>query len=214
MPSPLKEHWSEFDWEQELRKDDARVNAYFQELPRFIDLPAEDEIIYRHIQRKKSLAPTGEPWPAKLPPKEELPPEEAEEEEERKRWDEEWQKRPGASIYILCGRIVRKFCTVFAEKATCPEESESVVKILTILGRIMARVTDVIELAPGEMPALTIALCKRFVADTNEILGLMEKLGTTDEETAEILHLAREEMLHLREDALAIIRETRNGKNS
>ena len=212
MPSPLKEHWSEFDWEQELRKDDARVNAYFQELPRFIDLPAEDEIIYRHIQRKKSLAPTGEPWPMKLPPKEELSPEEAE--EERKRWDEEWQKRPGASIYILCGRIVRKFCTVFAEKTTTPEEAECNVRILTILGRIMARVTDVIELEPGEMPALTIALCKRFVADTNEILGLMEPLSRTDEETAEILHLAREEMLHLREDALAIIRETRNGKNS
>ena len=211
MPSPLKEHWSEFDWEQELRKDDARVNAYFQELPRFIDLPAEDEIIYRHIQRKKSLAPTGEPWPMKLPPKEDLSPEEAE--EDRKRWDEEWQKRPGASIYILCDRIVRKFCTVFAEKTTTPEEAECNVRILTILGRIMARVTDVIELEPGEMPALTIALCKRFAADTNEILGLMEKLGTTDEETAEILHLAREEVLHLREDALAIIRETRAGNN-
>lgn len=212
MPSPLKEHWSEFDWEQELRKDDARVNAYFQELPRFIDLPAEDEIIYRHIQRKKSLAPTGEPWPMKLPPKEELSPEEAE--EERKRWDEEWQKRPGASVYILCGRIVRKFCTVFAEKTTRPEESESVVKILTVLGRIMARVTDVIELEPGEMPALKIALCKRLAADSNEILGLMEPLSRTDEETAEILHLAREEVLHLREDVLAIIRETRAGKNS
>ncbi len=211
MPSPLKEHWSEFDWELELRKDDARVNAYFQELPRFIDLPAEDEIIYRHIQRKKSLAPTGEPWPAKLPPKEELSPEEAE--EERKRWDEEWQKRPGASIYILCGRIVRKFCTVFAEKAVSPDESEITIKILTILGRIMARVTDVIELEPGEMPALTIALCKRFNADANEILGLMEKLDKTDEETAEILHLARGEVLQLREDALSVIRGIRTGKS-
>lgn len=211
MPSPLKEHWSEFDWEQELRKDDARVNAYFQELPRFIDLPAEDEIIYRHIQRKKSLAPTGEPWPMKLPPKEELSPEEAE--EERKRWDEEWQKRPGASIYILCGRIVRKFCTVFSEKTTSPEEAEHTIKILSILGRIMARVTDVIELEPDEMPALKIALCKRLSADCNEILGLMEKLGNTDEETAEILHLAREEVLHLRGDALTIIREIRTGKN-
>lgn len=210
MPSPLKEHWSEFDWELELRKDDARVNAYFQELPRFIDLPAEDEIIYRHIQRKKSLAPTGEPWPMKLPPKEEIPPEEAE--EERKRWDEEWQKRDGASIYILCGRIVRKFCTVFAEKTTSPADAEASIKILTILGRIMARVTDVIELEPGELPALKIALCKRFAADANEILGLIGKLTLTDGETEEILRLAREEVLRLREDALAIISAARGQK--
>lgn len=210
MPSPLKEQWSEFDWELELRKDDARVNAYFQELPRFIDLPAEDEIIYRHIQRKKSLAPTGEPWPVKLPPKEELPPEEAE--EERKRWDEEWQKRPGASIYILCGRIVRKFCTVFAEKSTGSADSENSIRILCILGRIMARVTDVIELEPGELPALKIALCKRFVADANEILGLIGKLNLTDGETEEILRIAREEVLRLREDALAIISEARGQK--
>ena len=98
-------------------------------------------------------------------------------------------------------------------KTTSPEEAEHTIKILSILGRIMARVTDVIELEPDEMPALKIALCKRLSADCNEILGLMEKLGNTDEETAEILHLAREEVLHLRGDALAIIREIRTGKN-
>ena len=211
MPSPLREHWSEFDWELELRKDDARVNAYFQELPRFIDLPAEDEIIYRHIQRKKSLAPTGEPWPMILPPKEDIPPES---DEERKRWEMEWQKRPGARIYILCGRIVRKFCTVFAEKATASADAERTVKILTILGRIMARVTDVIELEPGELPALKIALCKRFVADANEILGLIADLTVIDGEQEEILMLARDEVMQLREDAIGIMTEARTGRKN
>ena len=33
--------WSEYDWEREIRKDDARVSAYITELPRYIDLPGK-----------------------------------------------------------------------------------------------------------------------------------------------------------------------------
>ena len=45
MASPLQELWNEFDWEKELRKDDERIHTYFRELPSYIDLPNEDELI-------------------------------------------------------------------------------------------------------------------------------------------------------------------------
>ena len=52
MPGPLKEYWNEFDWERELKKDDARISTYMSELPRYIDLPSEDAVIMtlRRIQ--------------------------------------------------------------------------------------------------------------------------------------------------------------------
>ena len=28
MPGPLKDYWTEFDWEAELKKDDARISTY------------------------------------------------------------------------------------------------------------------------------------------------------------------------------------------
>ena len=58
MPGSLKDNWNEFDWEHELRKDDERVAAYMDELPRYIDLPAEDTVIMKHIQEKPGLVPT------------------------------------------------------------------------------------------------------------------------------------------------------------
>ena len=59
MPGPLKENWNEFDWERELRKDDARVSTYMSELPRYIDLPDEDGVIMKQIQRRPELIPQG-----------------------------------------------------------------------------------------------------------------------------------------------------------
>ena len=57
MPGSLKDNWDEFDWEKELRKDDERVAAYMDELPRYIDLPSEDAVIMKHLKEKPGLVP-------------------------------------------------------------------------------------------------------------------------------------------------------------
>ena len=68
MPqNPDKEKWNEFDWELELRKDDARVNAYAADLPKFIDLPDEDGVIMNRMRKRPDLAPAGGDW-SKLGP--------------------------------------------------------------------------------------------------------------------------------------------------
>ena len=68
MPqNPDKEKWNEFDWELELRKDDARVNTYANDLPKFIDLPDEDGVIMNRMKKRPELAPAGGDW-SKLGP--------------------------------------------------------------------------------------------------------------------------------------------------
>ena len=59
VQNPDKEKWNEFDWELELRKDDARVCAYAADLPKYIDLPDEDGVIMTRIQKHPELAPAG-----------------------------------------------------------------------------------------------------------------------------------------------------------
>lgn len=216
MTSPLKEQWSEFDWEKELRKDDERVNTYFRELPRYIDLPGEDDIIYKRIQRRKELVPHDGEWPMRNPGRDEDDDEDdddsPEAEEERKRWDKEWLTRDGADSYILAGRIAGHLAAVFA---ACRQEdaanARALVDAMCSVGKIMARVTDIIELEPGELPALRIALCKRLSADTNTILGLIAQVKTgEDEESAGHLEQASEETLAVREQVLNILVKARN----
>ena len=62
-PDAAREFWTEFDWEKELRKDDERVHTYLRELPKFIDLPQEEALIFQKIQRREELIPHGGVWP-------------------------------------------------------------------------------------------------------------------------------------------------------
>lgn len=38
-------NWDEFRWEQEIRRDERRINCYFRTLPSCLDLPGEDEMV-------------------------------------------------------------------------------------------------------------------------------------------------------------------------
>jgi len=210
MPSSLKEQWSEFDWEKELRKDDERVSVYFRELPKYIDLPGEDEAIYRSIRRRKDLVPQDGEWPFHNPvgdpnPQDDPP----ESEEERKHWDNEWQKREGAETYILCGRIARDLCTVLAEKTPDTKSAQDFMRALCLVGKMMARSTDLIELEPGELPALRIALCKRLASDANEILGILDTFEPADADSHEIIMSAYAGVHEAREQVLDILTNAR-----
>lgn len=211
MPSPLKEQWSEFDWERELRKDDERVNVYFRELPKYIDLPGEDEMIYRKIQRRRDIVPYGMDWPDQMPSRTDLKENESPEAEaERKKWEDEWQKREGAAIYIACGRIARAMGALFAEKTSDPQTENFVLQTQCLTGKIMARVTDILEMDPEEMPALRIALCKRLHSDFNGIIGLvLESLPEKDAECVEILIFVRNIAMDCREEVLRIMDHAR-----
>lgn len=210
MPSSLKEQWSEFDWEKELRKDDERVNVYFRELPKYIDLPGEDEVICKSIQRRRDLAPHGSEWPFHAPGSEPAEPDDSPEtEEERKRWDSEWQKREGAETYILCGRIARDLCTIFSEKSPDVKTSRNLMRALCLVGKMMARSTDLIELEPGELPALRVALCKRLASDANDILGILDSFEPADADSDEILGSAYAGVHEAREQVLDILANAR-----
>ena len=45
--SPL--FWNEFQWEEEIRRDERRICGYFHELPSCLDLPGEEEMIYEKL---------------------------------------------------------------------------------------------------------------------------------------------------------------------
>ena len=38
------ENWNEFQWENEIRRDERRISCYFRELPACLDLPGEEEM--------------------------------------------------------------------------------------------------------------------------------------------------------------------------
>ena len=192
---------NEYDWEKELRRDDERVRTYLSELPTFIDLPQEDAVILKRIQCREERIPHAIPlfqekWDPDLAP---------DPEEEREARDA-WFRRDGADIFLAGVRLARGFAVLFAmdpKTARTPE----FMSLLTILGKISAKLADTVELAQDELPALRRALCKRIVSDLNDAIGLQNFLlnNAGNEEAVSHLCSLGTQLRVIREDVLAML---------
>ena len=48
-------NWDETRWESEIRRDERRICAYFSALQNHLDMPDEEEFIFRSVAAKKEL---------------------------------------------------------------------------------------------------------------------------------------------------------------
>ena len=196
--------WSEFDWEREIRKDDARVSAYIAELPKYIDLPGEDGILMRTIKRRLGSDREDEEWGP-------VPYEESAEDQDMQPFpdSENWRAAPGGPVYHNCSVLVRDF---ILGAATCPQEEvrPRVMRILTIYGQLMARSADLIdmsleversrqEMEDCDIPDnLRVAIVKRLLSFQN---NLTRELRLLEAESPELrahadAHMEASGMMH------------------
>jgi len=47
--------WTILDWEEQFRMEEANICAYFEEIPKYVDLPDEDELIISRLKERKLL---------------------------------------------------------------------------------------------------------------------------------------------------------------
>ena len=52
-------HWDEFRWERELRRDERRISGYFRQLANCLDLPDEEELIYGQLSANCEMVPSA-----------------------------------------------------------------------------------------------------------------------------------------------------------
>ena len=192
--------WSEYDWEREIRKDDARVSAYITELPRYIDLPGEDNILIRTIKRRLGTEKEEEDW-GPVPADEEnlsiFPS------------AENWRAVPGGPVYHNCAVLARDF-SLGAATCTRDEIRPRIMRVLTLYGQLMARAADLIDMSLEKEraamddddcdvpPNLIIAAVKRLLSYQNK---LAEELRLLEEESPEMAahadaHLEATGMMH------------------
>ena len=70
------DRWDEFTWAREIRKDELRISGYFRALPERLDLPDEDDLIFKELMSQSELVPSG-PGDAATLMQEAMDPEEA-----------------------------------------------------------------------------------------------------------------------------------------
>lgn len=206
MPGSLKDNWDEFDWEKELRKDDERVAAYMDELPRYIDLPSEDAVIMKHLKEKPGLVPPDGDYAGTF-----LDNIFEEDFESEADFTEDWQKKDGAEFYIAASRLSRLWAQFYAVQ-TDPRFTVPAIRILCLYGKIMARSGDLIDMADDDYVPLRIALVKRLLADVNDLMGLFTSIRETFSDSDECMECADfhfEGLMTFREKLFSLLKKYR-----
>lgn len=219
--NPNKDLWNEFDWELELRKDDARVNTYANDLPKFIDLPDEDGVIMKRMQKRGDLAPAGGDWSNLGPVPYDSDDGNEDDEDDVPQPGEndfDWQKTPGAVAYSECARMARDWAAFYA-LVHQPELLMPTMKILCLYGKLMARSGDIIDMSLEQEESdterslpLRIALCKRLLFDINTILGMLVRLQADFPEYDAKYSEHQAVLGHLHDNLHDILMQLRSGK--
>ncbi|MDR0931483.1 MAG: hypothetical protein LBM70_00465 [Victivallales bacterium] len=197
------ENWNEFQWEQEIRRDERRISCYFRELPGCLDLPGEEEMIFSSLLSQPDLVPTGGDadslrfW--------------LNDDQDDENFDESddlLHRRPGADIVneidrlatewnICCAAILRKDLKLHGLGIVCA------------FGKLLARAVDFIDTDAAAFRGLALSLGKRTIADLNELVGALENIGVLQHSLRPRIALAVELLGHVRERLIDQVEELR-----
>jgi len=188
---------SEFEWEREFRRIDARLAACMAEIPSVLDLPGEEELLKRRLAKKRPEFASGK-W--------ELPKPIDAAEFDDLGFPDDWRKREGADIYIaaetLCGNWARGMSVAL------PVSSRGVaIEILCRHGKILGYAVDLIDSSREEDAGIQIALCKRLVDEIETILATLDH-ETIPKRVVERHHLSLRE---LRQKTLDLLFKKKRG---
>ena len=176
-----RQNWNEFQWEKEIRKDELRINRYFQALRVCLDLPGEEEMIFKRLMSQQDLVPTGVEWSQQS--LSEFYAQHDEEDEENP--PDDFCHRAGYDLLRQLDRQAREWNVVFAAGLRGSFLREGLA-LTCRFGKLLSRFSNFIEIDDPEMRALKISLGKRVLADLRFVehddAAAESVAGTTDDD--------------------------------
>ena len=170
MRNYRRKNRDEFDWEQEIRRDELRISRYYRELAYCLDLPGEDEIIYENLSGR-----TPEPVPAAA----------GDDPLRRKFFDrddddgeEENLPHHQSVLVSRIDRLAASWCVLSASALSRELFIPGGLAVACAYAKLLARVSDFSDADPVTERALRLSLAKRALADVNELLGAMYELSS------------------------------------
>ncbi len=199
-----EEHWNEFQWEKEIRRDERRISCYFRELPTCLDLPGEEDMIFNTLLSSPDLVPTGgNPDSLRYWQR----PEEYEEDEEDEAEDSS-RRRPGAEVVDEIDRLATEWnvCCAATLRSTLDLHG---LGIVCAFGKLLARAADFVDTDQETARGLKISLGKRTLADLNELVGGLERLRELQQSLKIEIALTIELLGHIRERLIDLVEQLR-----
>jgi hypothetical protein len=162
-----RKNWSEFEWERELQRDERRINSYFGELPTYIDLPGEEDVIIKKLMSRPELVPVGKDWPGPFFG--------GSDEDPDGFFDfSDWRYEKDAGMIVCLQTMAFDWNRCFA--ADISDRSFTTGMAITCLfGKLLSRTVELLS-SGDDLPQLSRCICKHLCADINNLIGLYRKL--------------------------------------
>ena len=198
MDWSFRNNWDENAWCREIRKDELRISSYFRALTGYLDLPGEDDMIFKRLMSQSELVPTGvtDPYHTLKSEMEAL-------EEENDLEDEARENR--RSHTMDASRRVKKLAMEWnllaaADWGKC--NAGELLKITCAFGKLLSRIYNFEETAAEEDTLnLRISLLKYCLADLNTLVEYItdfqnrSNYGSLNERFIEPLAFVRENLI-------------------
>ncbi len=160
--------YSEFDWENLFKEDNVKIRKYMEELPRYIHVPGEDEIVLGHeFGTEFSIE---ENWNVN---------------DNDDIQSQSWRNKNGANVMVNLLRLSKNWLMI-QNAVLCGEERRIGFKVTAILaiasGRIMAALN-----VRDEYKAFALAHCKNVRGDLNEMEPLFRNIQNSNPNLTHII---------------------------
>lgn len=167
MDWSFRNNWDENAWCREIRKDELRIAGYFRALIGCLDLPGEDDMIFKRLMAQPELVPTGVTDPYRT-----LKNEMEAWEEENELDDEARENRRAHTMDV--SRRVRKLAiewNLLAAADWGKYSAGELLKITCAFGKLLSRLYNLEETdIEPETLNLRISLLKYSLADLNTLV--------------------------------------------
>ena len=182
----------EFQWEQELRREDRRISCYFRELPLCLDLPGEDEMIFENMQACPGLIPAGAtPGHWQLWDGSEF--DQGSEED----WEREFS-RPRNEWLERLDRMQVEWNTI-AARVMDDSVTQIFLAVSCAFGKMQVHFADYEDTTAPDLRPLKLCLGKRVIDDVNELCSMLHAVAEIWPELADKIDSFTENLLLTRE---------------
>lgn len=203
MSSPRTHHrnWDEFRWEQEIQRDERRINCYFRTLPSCLDLPGEEEMVNSTIAAQSDLLPGGETG-ENIPPWSYL---QLRDDDESSRGDAANMDGRRSGEYMI--NTIDALASQWNLHCALKQEIQyAVLSISCAYAKLLARCADFFDVPDNEKP-LKRCLGKRAQTDLVELNAFLELLTETAPEEAEFTAFQQKRLQGIREQLSRVLEE-------
>ena len=195
------EHWDEFQWEREIRKDEMRISGYFRELPTCLDLPAEEELINAQLTANQDPS-------AGIAVQLGFADDEADDDSEYGSREKEYHSTVVETLDVLA----TDWNLLYASKLRSDLLPQGL-GTACAYAKLLARTSDFAEPQQECSPELLLSIGKRSLTDLNALAGRLKVLGDMQPDISGEISEHLTMLSEIRDQLISMLDDLRNLKN-